>query len=199
MTIRIALLLVCFGLFGVGAAAQEITFPNEVDGLQFTKQEKFKNLELLVSTRDDVIAAFGEKCVYGCDYDDDWKMDFAYVNEGWSIGPTAGGVKPVAKPRPEFVGKLASITFRPKRAIMMPMPSKTRSSTLVCSAGASSQGTLAFKSVVCMDDRVLAYVLYDEDNETANFRRNQIHVIAYGLSEAAHRSIFAPASDVMVP
>lgn len=197
MTIRIALLLVCVGLFGISAAAQEIAFPNEVDGLQFTKQEKLKNLELLVSTRDNVIAAFGEKCVNGCDYDDDWKIGFAYVNEGWSIGPTVDGVKPVSKPRPEFVGKLASITFRPKRAVMMPGPSGP--SELKCSPAAASQGTLSFKSVVCMDNRVLAYIIYDEDNEPANFRKNQIHVITYGLSEAAHRSIFAPAGDVVVP
>ena len=111
MTTRLVFLLVCVGLFIVNSAAQEIEFPNEVEGLQFTKQEKFKNLELLVSTRDDVIAAFGEKCVNGCDYDEDWKMDFAYVNEGWSIGPTVNGVKPASKPRPEFVGKLASITL----------------------------------------------------------------------------------------
>ena len=154
-------------------------------------------MNLLVSTRDNVIAAFGEKCVNGCDYDDDWRIDFAYVNEGWSITDTINGVKTVFKPRPEFVGKLASFTFRPRRAVIMPRSSKP--SGLTCSPAASSQGSLAFKSVVCMDNRVLAYVIYDEDNETANFRKNQIHVITYGLSQAAHQSIFAPASDTFVP
>lgn len=197
MTTRLVFLLICLGLFCVSAAAQETAFPNEVDGLQFTKQEKFKDLELLVSTRDNVMAAFGEKCVNGCDYDDDWKIDFAYVNEGWSITDTANGVRTVSKPRPEFVGKLASITFRPRRAVMMPRASGA--SELRCSPAASSQGSLAFKSVLCMDDRVLAYIIYDEDNETANFRKNQIHVITYGLSQEANRAIFAPASDSFVP
>jgi hypothetical protein len=144
-----------------------------------------------------VIAAFGEKCVNGCDYDEDWKVDFAYVNEGWSIGPTVNGVKPASKPRPEFVGKLASITFRPRRAVMMPRSSKP--SELTCSPAESSQGSLVFKSILCMDNRVLAYVIYDEDNETAKFQKNQIHVITYGLSQAAHQSIFAPASNTFVP
>jgi hypothetical protein len=50
-----------------------------------------------------------------------------------------------------------------------------------------------------MDNRVLSYVIYNEDNETAKFQKNQIHVITYGLSQAAHRSIFAPAAEAVVP
>jgi hypothetical protein len=197
MTTRITILLVCLGLFCVAAGAQETAFPNEVEGLQFTKQEKFKNLELLVSTRDNVIAAFGEKCVNGCDYDDDWKIDFAYVNEGWSITDMVNGSKTVFKPRPEFVGKLASITFRPKRAVMMPRASGP--SELRCSPAATSQGSLAFKSILCMDNRVLSYIIYDEDNEAAKFQKNQIHVITYSPSQAADQSIFAPAAETVVP
>jgi hypothetical protein len=197
MTFRIAFLSVCLGLFVVNSPAQETAFPNEIDGLQFTKQEKFKDLKLLVSTRDNVIAAFGEKCVNGCDYDNDWKIDFAYVDEGWSITDTIDGVNAVFKPRPEFVGKLASFTFRPRRTVVMPR--STKPSGLMCSPAASSQGSLAFKSVVCMDKRSLSYVIYDEDNEAAKFHKNEIAVISYSTSEEANLALYARVGDTFVP
>ena len=200
MTIRTALLLTCFGLFTVIASAQEAAFPNELEGLQFTKQEKLKGLELLVSTRENVIAALGKNCVNGCDYNEDWTVGFAYVNEGWYISKTDNsGSQIVLKPRPEMVGKLASITFRPRHAVMLPVVPKTASG-LVCVPAKSSQGTLHFQSVLCRDGEGLAYIVYDETNEVEKFQKNQIHVITYSLPQEKHESIFALAkADKVTP
>lgn len=199
MTIKIGFLLVCLGLFVVSAAAQVKVANNEIEGFQFSTQEKVKDLTLLVSSKDDVMAIFGKDCLNGCRFNDDWDIDFAYVGAGWSTTKMEKGVNVVYKPKPEFIDKLADINFRPRKAIVLP-ESTFFPPGLTCNKATTSQGTLQFKSLVCSDKQAVYYLIYDENDPNGKYQKNQIHHISYTRAEQPDVDIFmAPAGDTLVP
>ena len=193
MTTRITFLLVCLGLFLVNANAQQGAYPNEIEGFQFFKLDKVKDLSLLVSSREDVMALFGQDCLNDCEFNEDWKIEFAYVNSGWSTSSKENGVTTLYKPRLEFVGKLASIVFRPRRPVVL-RESLVFPKGLRCNKASSTSGDLHYRSIICADDRVLLYVIHDETDGEGKFQKNQLVSISYALSQERNRSIFALAS-----
>lgn len=190
--------MVCLGLFLVNAHAQESAYPNEIEGFQFSKQDKVKDLALLVSTREDVMALFGKDCLNGCEFNEDWNIGFAYVSSGWSISTTENGVKTVYKPRPEFVGKLADIVFRPRRPVLLP-ESLVFPKGLRCTKGSTTSGDLHFRSIRCADDRVLSYLIHDETNDEGKFQKNQLVYISYTMTQETNKDIFALAGVAVAP
>lgn len=196
--IRITILLVCLGLFLVNANAQESAYPNEIQGFQFSKQDKFKDLTLLVSTGEEVMALFGKDCINGCEFNEDWDIGFAYVNSGWSRSTTENGLTTVYKPRLQFVGRLADITFRPRRPIVLP-ESLVFPKGLKCDKGLTTSGDLRFRSIRCADDRILSYLMHDETNDEGKFQKHQLVYISYTRAQQATKDIFALASVALAP
>ena len=196
--IRITILLACLGLFLVNAKAQESAYPNEIQGFQFFKQDKFKDLTLLVSTGEEVMARFGKDCIHGCQFNEDWDIGFAYVNSGWSRSTTENGLTTVYKPRPEFVGRLADITFRPRRPIVLP-ESLVFPKGLKCHKGLTTRGDLRFRSISCADDRILSYLIYDETSDEGKFQKHQLGSISYTSAQQTTKDIFAIASIALAP
>lgn len=198
MTIRMLILLICLGLFQLTSIAQVSLSQNEIEGFRFSAQDRVKDLTLLVSSKDDVMAIFGKDCVNGCRFNEDWDISFAYVNAGWSRTRMENGVKVVYKPKPEFLDKLADINFSPKKAIVLP-ESTFFPPGLKCDKADSSQGALHFKSLVCTDKQILFYLIYDETDPNGKYQKNQIHHISYTGAEKLEEGIFAPVSAAVVP
>lgn len=196
--IRTTILLICFGLFLVNAKAQGSAYPNEIQGFQFSKQDKVKDLKLLVSTGEEVMALFGKDCLNRCQFNEDWDIGFAYVNSGWSRTTTENGLTTVYKPRPEFVGKLADITFRPRRPIVLP-ESLVFPKGLKCDKGLTTSGNLRFKSIRCADDQILSYLIYDETTDEGKFQKHQLVYISYARAEQAIKDIFVLESVALAP
>jgi hypothetical protein len=176
--------------FAVYVSAQTNQYPNEIEGYEFFKSEKLSALKLLASDKDNVKAIFGEKCEHGCDYDDDWKISFSYVNSGWSRKFTVNGEEQIYKPKPEFVGKLAGITFNPKRQILL-HDSITIPRELNCSIGTSRGNNLVYKVRSCIDDRRLWYVISEETLENKEVIKGQMMTVIYITSEKDFDGIFA--------
>jgi len=199
MRIKFTFLLACLGLCLANANAQESAYPNEIEGLQFSKHEKVKDLVLLVSSNEDVKKLFGEDCVNGCKFNEDWDIGFAYVNAGWSRTTSEKAVNSLLKPLPEFVGKLSSITFRPRRPVLLP-ESTVFPAGLRCNKGSSTRGDLRFRSIICADDRRLFYHIYDETSAEGKFQKNELFTISYVMTKEKEQSIFAlPGAGVAAP
>jgi len=175
--------------FAVCVPAQTNQYPNEIEGYEFFKNGKLNDLKLLVSDRNDVKAVFGEKCEHGCAYDDDWEIRFSYVNSGWSRKLTENGEEQIYKPKSEFVGKLAGITFNPKRQILLP-DSVTIPKELNCSIGTSHGNNLVYKIRSCIDGRRVAYTISEETLENKKIIKGQIVTIIYITSEKDFDEIF---------
>ena len=196
MTIRIAFLLACLGLFAANAAAQADVSNNEIEGFRFSTEERVKGLSLLVSRKEDVMAIFGKDCEHGCRFNDDWDISFAYVNYGWSYTKTENGKEVIYKPNPSFLDKLADINFKPRREIVLP-ESTFFPPRLQCLKGEATRGTLQYRSIVCTDHRTLTYFIYGETDPNGKFQRNQIYQITY-LTIPTDK-IYTLVSDTMVP
>jgi hypothetical protein len=178
------------GLFLIAAQAQETAFPNELEGFQFMKMDKMRDLTLLVSTKGDVAARFGADCVNGCDFDENWRIEFAYINSGWSKSDTDKGLTTVYRPKVDLVDRLVNINFRPRKPVILP-ESVVFPATFKCSTGLTTQGELKFKTMDCMDDRRVWYMYAIEANETAKLQKNQFIGIHYLPTEAQEKAIYA--------
>ena len=112
-------------------APQGLTFDflplNELDGYKFYGKGRLQGLKLGVSTREDVDKIFGvckmSSGVKGvCDYDENWRVIFQFFERKFPI-KVASRIKDgkaryvTVVPRPDYVGKVQSITFLPTRRI----------------------------------------------------------------------------------
>ncbi len=104
--------------FAVCVSAQSKQYPNELKGYDFFGNGKLKDLQLTVSSKDNVKKLFGENCEKNCDYNADWLISFAYYEDIW--------VKESRNDKDEklrylldskYLGKLRSIEIRPKNQI----------------------------------------------------------------------------------
>lgn len=96
--------------------------PNEMPGYEFFKKGRLKTIRLGISTKDDMRTIFGDTCESTCDYDENWKIYADYYDDRVEFSRTSGETKETQTeteyiPRPEFVDKLESIRFTPKRRI----------------------------------------------------------------------------------
>jgi len=102
--------------FALDVLAQRNPYPNELKGYEFFGKGKLKGLKLGVSTKEDVKSIFGEICDNDCDYDENWTVNFNYL-EGISKETTIDGITKRYVPSPNYAGKLYSVTFSPKSSI----------------------------------------------------------------------------------
>ena len=102
----------------LGVSAQSSQYPNELEGYRFFGKGKLKNLQLLVSTKDDVKRVFGEKCEKQCEYDADWSVNFEYFEDIWTTESSNNkGDKRTYTLDPRYLGKLRVIDLRPRKPL----------------------------------------------------------------------------------
>src|SRR5438046_2854454 len=76
---KIFIVLTFFLAFALQVSAQEIQFSNELPGFMFYQDLKSKGFELSKSRKEDLKGIFGEDCLSVCEYDEDWKISFTYL------------------------------------------------------------------------------------------------------------------------
>lgn len=97
--------------------------PNELKGLEFTREGKLEDLRLGISTIADVGRLFGN-CADVCKYDSKWNVVFHYFSESsayttrFSSGQGQPTVSRTYVPRPEYIGKLKAISIVPRKRIL---------------------------------------------------------------------------------
>jgi hypothetical protein len=188
----LAILVVLLTFLSQAVSAQDGRYPNELKGYDFFASGRLKDLELLVSTKVDVTRVMGEKCENGCDYDRDWTISFAYVNSGWSKQDR--DLK--YRPKDELVGKLASITFRPRRTIVL-SAAVVFPKELKCDPAITTSSAFPgeYPTQVCMDEKRVVYVIAREtvsDGSKVILKRQLMH-IDYTTSEKDFNEIFVLA------
>lgn len=188
----IAILVILVTILGQTASAQDTRFPNELKGYEFFGSGRFQDLKLLVSTKADVKRVMGKHCEHGCDYDPDWTMTFAYVNDRWS--KKANDL--AYKAKEDLIGTLASISFRPRRPIVL-TAEDVLPSEFTCNPPITTSGPFAgeFRSQICMDDKRVIYAISRDAvnvGGTLTLKR-QITYIDYAPPEKDFDAIFVLA------
>ena len=92
------------------------TYLNELQGYKFFDKDKLKGLKVTVSTKEDVKRSFGSDCESGCDYNNDWSVNFSYFGT-MTKETTINDKKTKYVPKEEYVGKVYSIRLIPKKHI----------------------------------------------------------------------------------
>lgn len=197
MRIKTTFILICLGLFAATASAQLGKTNNEIPGYEFSASEGLRDITLLSTSKDAIPGIFGEKCANGCAFNRDWEMSFAYSNTIWSITQVENGEKVTYKVKPEFLDKIASITFRPKRPIVLPEDTLMPAG-LTCSMATTTNAGQTFKSRLCTDRDQLTYVLHADNDPNGKYVKNQFVYIGYSISEKVHKSIMTPVERVPV-
>lgn len=92
------------------------TYPNELQGYKFFDEGKLKGLKVTVSTKEDVKNNFGSDCESGCDYNNDWSINFSYFGSMYKeITVNDKTIKYV--PKEEYIEKVYSIRLTSKKRI----------------------------------------------------------------------------------
>ena len=103
---------------GISIKPEELnTYPNELKGYKLFNKGKLQGLKLTISTRNDVKKNFGENCDSLCDLDEKWRVYFRYF-DNTSFEKEVNNVKTKMVSKEEYIGKLYSITLKPKAAIL---------------------------------------------------------------------------------
>lgn len=197
MRIKTTLILICLGLFAATASAQLGRTNNEIPGFEFSAARGLRDITLLSTSKDAIPGIFGKHCANGCNFNRDWEMGFAYTNTIWSITQNEGSERVTYKVKPEFLDKIASITFKPRRPVVLPEDAVLPPG-LICSDATTSSSGMTFKSRICRDNEQLSYLFYAEDDPNGKYVKNQFVHIIYSISEKTHRSIMTPFERVVV-
>jgi hypothetical protein len=144
-------------LFASSTFAQENPYPNELKGYEFFRSGRLKDLKPLVSTRADVKRVMGANCEYGCDYDENWEIGFAYIERDWSKTDNVG----IYKAKVAFIGKLHDISFRPRHPIVLTQVD-VFPQDFYCANGLAESDKFEYKCRVCIDAHRVIYSLSDE-------------------------------------
>lgn len=190
MKSKFLLLSFCFLSLALNGFAQENQFPNEIEGYQFFKDGRLRGLKLLVSTKNDVKAVMGENCENGCDYDQDWEIGFSYVGSNWYRKSTENGVERIYKPKPQLIGTLQSVSFRPKRHILL-SESVVFPKEFECLNGVTTSGKIKYNSRTCMDKKRIIYNISNETTTDGKVFKGQLMSIIYISPKKDDDGIFA--------
>jgi hypothetical protein len=196
MRLRIIFLSICLGLFLISVSAQDNPFPNEIEGLQFTKQATFRSLKFLISTKDDIASVFGRNCVHTCRYDDNWDIEFSYVTKDEKDVAAKYGVKLTYKVRREFIGKVKDIDLLPRKPHIL-------SESLVFPKGLYCRIPTEYpnpeKIKVCWDGSVTACRMYSENDPAGRHKKNEVIVITYTISNENRKNMFETGPEPAGP
>jgi hypothetical protein len=186
---RILLFSICLSIFLINVSAQDNPFPNEIDGLKFTKQATFRGFKFLVSTKDDIASIFGRHCDERCRYDDNWDVQFSYVTKEEKQLRVKNGVTLTYKVRPEFIGKLISVDFVPRKPQILP-ESLVIPKGLYCLIPTGPRYPNPEKIMACWDGSSLGYRISTQDDLSGEYKKNEVVVVTYGASTANRDNIY---------
>lgn len=178
------------------------TYPNELEGYKFFDKGKLNGLKLTVSTKEDVKKNFGSDCDSGCDYDDNWKINFNYFGL-ISKEITVDNRRIKYVPREEFIGKIDSISFIPQRQISFiefVFPSKfSQSHSFSVGHNYDTDGRMStavgtsYKTYI--DRYGLRYEIFEDgytvgEAEKRNWRKGDLVLIEYSIPDKIEETMF---------
>ena len=187
--------------FAVCVSAQSVQFPNELKGYEFFGKGKMKDLQLALSSKDDVKKIFGEKCVKRCDYDADWKIEFKYFEDTW--------IKESRNEKDEkltyfldskYLGKLRSVEIRPKNQISfvaITLPSQFQRNLLTSTSTFRLDYSLISGNEAFQDSNSLTYetlnqtIKYNLKNKKSKtYNKGDLVLIRYNVSKELEKDLF---------
>jgi len=171
-------------------------YPNELEGYRFFDIGKLRGLKLTISDRESVLRNFGNNCKDLCDYDQNWEVYFSYFGDV-SFEKTINDSKVKYVPKAEYVGKLYSISLRPKSDILFSkkiFPSRFKKSNGY-SAAHDGQGGGTNTSYYSYSDRYgLIYTILDEVTLTTikdlRWKKGELTSIEYTIPDKLEEKMF---------
>ena len=185
----------------VCVSAQNNPYPNEVKKYKLFKNEKLKRLKTGISTGADVREVFGAACENECDYDQNWTVKFEYFSLE-NASPLYYLSETNLKPNPKYIGKLFSITLKPKFPFSFEKRNLSKKFKGIGGMGfdvSSSAGKRKVSSERYRDSSGLEYqILYetpltDSGKEILKEREITLESIKYGTSDILIKKMFVKA------
>ena len=187
--------------FALQVSAQSNQYPNELAGYKFFGDGKLKDLQLTVSSKDDVKKIFGEACKKKCNYDADWLIRFEYYEDIWireSRNEKDEKLKYFLDSK--YLGKLRSIEIRPKKQTSFSGVAFSNSfqKTLISSTSVFDSnknrltGDEAFQDSSGLTYEILNETIsYDIKNKkTKSYNKGDLVLIRYDISEELGNTLF---------
>jgi hypothetical protein len=167
------LFLLSGAAFFVQVQAQDVKFPNEIKGFELYGRGKLSDIQIGISSSEDVKRIWGKECEGGgCDYDENWKIEFYYFYENWPLYKITGDIQQKFIPSLELVDKVMAITLRPRTEISFKnvvFPSKFEMSSEV----AIHSG---FDILIYSDPYGLYYTMANDDADSGIHRGNLFYI-----------------------
>ncbi len=198
---KIFITLIFLLVFVLQVSAQNNQYPNELAGYKFFGNGKLKDLQLTISSKDDVKKIFGEACKKKCDYDADWLISFKYYEDIWiRESRNEKDEKLTYFLDSKYLGKLRSIEIRPKKqksfsdvAFSNSFQKTLVSSTSVFDSNKSRlTGDEAFQDSSGLTYEILNETMsYDIKNKkTKSYKKGDLVLIRYDISEELINTLF---------
>lgn len=187
--------------FALQISAQNNLYLNELKGYEFFEKGKLKELQLTISSKNDVRKIFGENCEKNCDYNADWSIHFEYFEDIWMMGSyNEKEGKLTYYLDSKYLGKLRLIEIRPKKQISFSgvvFPNSFQkfiiSSTSVFDSNKNRlRGDEAFQDSSGLTYEILTETIsYDIKNEkTKSYNKGDLVLIRYSLTKELKKSLF---------
>lgn len=186
--------------------------PNELAGYEFFQKGTIRDIRLGISTREDLRIILGGTCEDPCEYDKNWRVWGHYFREGENQTQTSTSSDGTETEtefvlKREFVGKLRSLEFTPKKPISLltvsfpSVFSKNQLHSVGDSWGVNGfEGAVHSKIDTYTDGYGLRYKVYDKetfDNRTSTSgatkeesRKGNLIGIEYEIPDVLEKKIF---------
>jgi hypothetical protein len=183
-----------------------IVTPNELEGYEFFKSGKLKQLRIGFSTKADVAKIFGSACEKPCQYDANWRITFDYFSA------TEVLVKNLNKtdeknyvPRKEAVGKIQEVRIRPMNQISfqnVTFPANLKKYNYSETGYSRPEIRDGVEFDIYADSFGLQYLIFDKlagdkskftldsRKQFSNFRQGDLIIIKYTITEEMENNFY---------
>jgi hypothetical protein len=176
-SLKFFLVLVFSFAFASNVLAQRISYPNELKGFELFKSGKWKTLVPFVSTKEDVEKIFGQECLKGCDYNDNWRVGIRFVEQSWR----EAGKEKIPCVYEKYLGKYESISFYPKKRIRKKQLRFGKAFEIMSAEEYHSNPQIR---VYYSDKYGLSYEVYGHGTNDGSYNKGDLISIQYGVSES---------------
>ena len=180
-------------------SAQQNPYPHELKGYEFFGNGKLSGLRLITSGKADVRKQFGDNCEKTCNYNSDWRIQFEYFEDIWSISSrNEAGERISYTLDPKYLGKLRSVRLFPTKEIMLGDKDFsalfTRQIVTSTTDGRSGKSRMtvndAFSDEFGLTYEVFNRTSYDDFRNTPKRTEGELVLISYDLTRAARKALF---------
>jgi len=183
-----------------------IVTPNELEGYEFFKSGKLKQLRIGFSTKADVAKIFGLACEKPCQYDANWMITFDYFSATQVLVENLA--KPGEKnyvPRKEAVGKIEEVRIRPKNQISfqnITFPTNLKKYSYSETGYSRPEIRDGVEFDIYADSFGLQYLIFDKlagdtskdkldlRKQFSNFRRGDLIIIKYTITKETQGNFY---------